>query len=159
LLGDGMRSVVIKLMQEKTQWERERRVRKFNKLDPNYAVSELTGVPTDKEIATAVEAGRGGLSAIKPYLPKGFRIGTYAIIMDAADRNLNQIYVQEQPDLSSLRIILTQVFKAVNHLHEKGLMHGDLKLLNVVRFRLDGRLRLIDFDAAAKIVPLGGVGK
>jgi serine/threonine protein kinase len=75
--------------------------------------------------------------------------------MDAADRNLNQIYVQEQPDLSGLRTILTQVFEAVAHLHEKELMHGDLKLLNVVRFRRDNRLRLIDFDASAKIVPSG----
>ena len=45
------------------------------------------------------------------------------------------------------------------HLHEKELMHGDLKLLNVVRFRRDNRLRLIDFDAAAKIVPAGVEGK
>jgi serine/threonine protein kinase len=54
-----------------------------------------------------------------------------------------------------LRTILTQVFEAVAHLHEKELMHGDLKLLNVVRFRRDNRLRLIDFDASAKIVPSG----
>jgi len=63
--------------------------------------------------------------------------------------------VQEQPDLSGLRTILTQVFEAVAHLHEKKLMHGDLKLLNVVRFWRDNRLRLIDFDASAKIVPAG----
>ena len=119
----------------------------------------MTGVPTNEEIATAVAAGSGGLSAIKPYLPEGFSFGTHAIIMDAADRNLNQIYVQEQPDLSGLRTILSQVFEAVAHLHEKELMHGDLKLLNVVRFRRDNRLRLIDFDAAAKIVPVGVEGK
>ena len=159
LLGDGMRSVVIKLMQEKTQWERERRARNLNNLNPKYAVSELTSVPTDEEIAKAVAADTGGLSAIKQYLPKAFNFGTHAIIMDAADRNLNQIYVQEQPDLSGLRTILSQVFEAVAHLHEKELMHGDLKLLNVVRFRRDNRLRLIDFDAAAKIVPFGGENK
>ena len=39
------------------------------------------------------------------------------------------------------------------HLHEKELMHGDLKLLNVVRFRRDNRLRLIDFDAALMMEP------
>ena len=159
LLGDGVRSVVIKLMQEKTQWERERRARNLNTLDQKYVVQEVTGVPTIEEIATAVAAGSGGLSAIKPYLPKDFSFGKHAIIMDAADRNLNQIYVQEQPDLSGLRTILTQVFEAVAHLHEEELMHGDLKLLNVVRFRRDNRLRLIDFDASAKIVPAGEEGK
>ena len=116
-------------------------------------------MPTDEEIAKAVAADTGGLSAIKQYLPKDFSFGTHAIIMDAADRNLNQIYVQEQPDLSGLRTILFQVFEAVAHLHKKELMHGDLKLLNVVRFRRDNRLRLIDFDAAAKIVPFGGENK
>jgi len=35
-------------------------------------------------------------------------------------------------------------------------MHGDLKMLNIVRFRIDNRLRLIDFDASAIIVPIGG---
>ena len=39
LLGDGVRSVVIKLMQEKTQWERERRARKVNNLDSKYVRS------------------------------------------------------------------------------------------------------------------------
>ena len=54
-----------------------------------------------------------------------------------------------------MRTILSQVFEAVAHLHKKELMHGDLKLLNVVRFRRDNRLRLIDFDAAEKIVSVG----
>ena len=71
--------------------------------------------------------------------------------MDAADRNLHQIFLQERPDLNTVRNILTEVFEAVAHLHDKGLMHGDLKLLNVVRFRRDNRLRLIDLDAAARI--------
>jgi len=31
-------------------------------------------------------------------------------------------------------------------------MHGDLKLLNIIRFRLDNRLRLIDLDAAATLL-------
>ena len=72
--------------------------------------------------------------------------------MDAADRNLHQIFLQERPDLNTVRTILTQVFEAVAHLHAKQVMHGDLKLLNVVRFRRDNRLRLIDLDAAAKII-------
>jgi len=75
--------------------------------------------------------------------------------MDAADRNLHQIFHQERPDINSIRTILQQVFEAVGHLHEKNLMHGDLKLLNIVRFRLDNRLRLIDLDAAATISNCG----
>ena len=46
---------------------------------------------------------------------------------------------------------MQQVMECVQHLHEKGLVHGDIKMLNVVRLALDNRLRLIDLDAAAKI--------
>ena len=35
-------------------------------------------------------------------------------------------------------------------------MHGDIKMVNIVRFRINNKLRLIDMDASAKIVPLGG---
>ena len=75
----------------------------------------------------------------------------YPIVMDAANRNLMQIYLQERPDINLVRTIMQQVFRAVTHLHSKELIHGDLKLLNVVRFSMDGKLRIIDLDAAAKI--------
>ncbi|EOD13023.1 hypothetical protein EMIHUDRAFT_247174 [Emiliania huxleyi CCMP1516] len=159
-LGDGQRSVVIKLMQEKEQWERERDARAKNELVSRFIVQQLPGLPSDDEIAAAVIARGGGLRAIaQQYLPEGISLGTRAIIMDAADRNLHQIYQQERPNVNTVRVCLEQVFEAVAHLHAKGLMHGDLKLLNVVRFRRDNRLRLIDFDAAAKIVPVGGEGE
>ena len=155
-LGDGQCSVVVKLMQEKEQWERERDARAKNQLDSRFIVQELPGVPSDDEIAAAVLASGGGLGAIaKQYLPEGISLGTRVIIMDAADRNLHQIFLQERPDLNGVRAILQQVFEAVAHLHAKGLMHGDLKLLNVVRFRrqvLLGR-------AAARAVPRAQAGR
>ena len=156
-LGDGPRSVVIKLMKEKEQWERERDARAENNFNSNFVVLTLNDMPAPFEIAAAVLARGGGLGAIaKQYLPEGISLGVHAIIMDAADRNLQQIFLQERPDLNGVRAILQQIFEAVAHLHAEGLMHGDLKLLNVVRFRRDNRLRLIDFDAAAKIAPVGG---
>ena len=106
-LGDGQRSVVIKLMQEKEQWERERDARADNALDSRFVVQQLPGVPSDDEIAAAVLARGGGLGAIaQQYLPEGISLGTHAIIMDAADRNLHQIFLQERPDLNGVRAIL-----------------------------------------------------
>ncbi len=52
--------------------------------------------------------------------------------------------------------MLRQVFEAVQHLHEQNLMHSDLKMVNIVRFRVDNKLRLIDLDASARIAPVGG---
>ena len=150
-LGDGPRPVVIKLMQVEEQWNREVTARK-KKLDPNHVVLMLKG-PTNDEIDKAVESRSGGLGIITDkYLPKGVDTGRYAIVMDAADRNLYQIYLQERPDLDAVRNLLRQIFEAVAHLHDLKLMHGDLKLLNGVRFRRDNKVRLIDFDAAAPIV-------
>jgi len=151
LVGDGPRQVVIKLMQDQTQWQREKDARANNNLDNKFVVQALEG-PTAADITKAVRAGQGGLKYVKEkFLSQEMELGTHAIIMDAADRNLHQIFHQERPDIDSIRTILQQIFEAVGHLHEQKLMHGDLKLLNIVRFRLDNRLRLIDLDAAATI--------
>ena len=151
LIGDGPRQVVIKLMQDQTQWQREKEARVNNMLDNKFVVQTLEG-PAEADIAKAVRAGEGGLKYVKDkFLSQELELGTYAIIMDAADRNLHQIFYQERPDMNSIRTILQQVSEAVGHLHGKKLMHGDLKLLNIVRFRFDNRLRLIDLDAAATI--------
>lgn len=45
--------------------------------------------------------------------------------------------------------IFSQLVEAVEHVHSKGLLHGDLKPLNFVR--IDGRWCIIDMDASARI--------
>ena len=52
----------------------------------------------------------------------------YPVVMDAANRNLAQIYMQERPGPDSLRDMARQIFEAVQHLHLRKLMHGDLKV-------------------------------
>jgi len=44
-------------------------------------------------------------------------------------------------------------------MHTHNLMHGDLKLLNVVRFQRDNRLRIIDLDACVTIIGYGDDGE
>eukprot|EP00984_Skeletonema_dohrnii_P021419 scaffold10694_cov66-Skeletonema_dohrnii-CCMP3373.AAC.2 len=150
-LGDGRREVVIKLMQEKVQWERERNARNEFVLSPKYVVSALLNIPSDTEIAKAVREGDVSLNVIVEKFLKDIKLGKYVIVMDAADRNLHQIFFQEQPKIDAVRYILRQVFEAVKHLHEEKLMHGDIKMGNIVRFLIDNKLRLIDLDASARI--------
>jgi len=150
LLGDGPREVVLKLMQDETQWKREKLARSDLNLSTRFVVQTLDG-PSDESVVAAVESMHGELRRLKDaYLP-GLTVGKRMLVMDAADRNLFQIYQQERPDINMVRILVQQVAEALAHMHEKKFMHGDIKLLNVVRFRLDGRLRLIDFDAGAPI--------
>eukprot|EP00984_Skeletonema_dohrnii_P002429 scaffold836_cov77-Skeletonema_dohrnii-CCMP3373.AAC.3 len=156
-LGDGPREVVIKLMKNKDQWERECNARKKYELDPNHVVSALPNVPSETEIAGAVRNGKGGLDIIREKYLKGIEVGEHAFVMEAGNRNLHQMFFQEQPKLDDVRVILRQVFEAVQHLHKEKLMHGDIKMLNIVRFRIDNGLRLIDLDASAAIMPVGEV--
>eukprot|EP00588_Corethron_pennatum_P035410 CAMPEP_0194348274 /NCGR_PEP_ID=MMETSP0171-20130528/106445_1 /TAXON_ID=218684 /ORGANISM="Corethron pennatum, Strain L29A3" /LENGTH=1321 /DNA_ID=CAMNT_0039115603 /DNA_START=354 /DNA_END=4320 /DNA_ORIENTATION=- len=158
-LEDGYPKIVIKLMTNEEQWTREKNVRSENNLRSEYVVGELKLEDlSDKQIRDDVK-DRKGLDAIQQHLPNDVELGSLAIFMEAADRNLQQIYLQERPDLNGVRVLLTQAFEAVAHLHERNIMHGDLKMLNLVRFQRDNRLRLIDLDAAARIPSLTDDGE
>ena len=69
--------------------------------------------------------------------------------MPAADRNLDTIFRSERPDINAIRHLVQTIASAVGHLHSKSLIHGDLKLLNVVRIM--DRMCLIDLDASASM--------
>jgi serine/threonine protein kinase len=74
--------------------------------------------------------------------------------MSFADRTLDAIFRSEYPDKAQIRVFVEQLAEAVKHVHSKGVIHGDWKLQNVVRF--GGRLRLIDLDAAVEIDSFAG---
>ena len=139
------RKVVIKIFQVEEQWRNEKKARDDQQLDARYVVQTIPA-PTDDEFAKAL--GETNLF--------GEGVGSRAIVMDAANRNLFQIYQSERPDLNKVRMLMRETMECVQHLHEKGLVHGDIKMLNVVRLSLDNRLRLIDLDAAAKFSRHGG---
>eukprot|EP00984_Skeletonema_dohrnii_P021418 scaffold10694_cov66-Skeletonema_dohrnii-CCMP3373.AAC.1 len=155
-LSDGPREKVIKLMKNKDQWERECNARAKYNLDPKYVVTAQPVIPPEDDIANVNERGDGGLNVIVEKFLKDIKLGKYVIVMDAADRNLHQIFFQEQPKLNTMRDMLRELFEAAKHMHGQKLMHGDIKMLNIVRFRIDNKLRLIDLDASARIVPPGG---
>ena len=81
----------------------------------------------------------------------------HGIVMNAADRNLAVIKLQERPCLKRIVHIMQQVGLALQHLHDHGVVHGDLKPLNIVRSTEDDQEKymLIDLDAAVRI----GVGR
>jgi len=137
------RKVVIKIFQVEEQWENEKKARDDQQLDARYVVQTIPA-PADDQFALALNE-----SSLFKETRFGEGVGSRAIVMDAADRNLFQIYQSERPDLNTVRVLMFQVMECVDHLHERGLVHGDIKMLNVVRLALDQKLRLIDLDAAA----------
>ena len=73
----------------------------------------------------------------------------YIIVMPAADKCLDSIYRQERPTINGIRFFMQEIGKSLEYLHNKGKIHGDLKLSNILR--LNNRLKITDFDATVKI--------
>ena len=144
------REVVLKFMRNKEQFQREVDFRKKVKLDSKYVVGitdRFSCEDTDKSFSDALKSFSGDKH-------NDLRQYKYAIVMSCADRNLDTIFRSERPDRDEILVLARQLGKAIKHVHLNGLIHGDVKLQNVVR--IGGRLRLIDLDAAAKIDPFAG---
>jgi len=71
------------------------------------------------------------------------------LVMPNGNRNLDAIFRSERPGPMAIRSMMKELAEALLHLHEKRIVHGDLKMPNVVR--TDTRLLLIDLDASAKV--------
>ena len=115
--------------------------------------------PTELEFEQAVKA-----LFIQNRKMEGYKLG---IVMDAAERSLDTIFRSERPDLGNhesvtqqtqnltqhdpghIKVIMREIGEAVRHCHKKKIMHGDLKMLNILR--VHSRMKLIDLDASAII--------
>jgi serine/threonine protein kinase len=77
-------------------------------------------------------------------LRKGFAGYKYCIILQAADRNLQRIVNQEKiagKEWDVVKKIFGDVVKCVEYIHSKGVIHGDLKPLNIMRSN-EGKMAL-----------------
>jgi serine/threonine protein kinase len=144
--GNTLR-VVIKFMAEEDQYRREIKVREQKGFDNKYVVGVLPG-PIEKDFYAAcqkykIKAGGDLVIPLAEY--------SYGFVMNQADRSLDAIFRQERPDKSpeTLQKMMAELAAGVQHVHQKGVMHGDLKMMNAIRIM--NRLKLIDMDAAATI--------
>ena len=142
------RRVAIKFMKNKEQYEREQSMRE--NLEPRYIVNLLPS-PDPVTIAKAVTTLCLKISRDKELSLKDYE---YCIVMPAADRTLDAIFRFERPDINLVRALMKDVAEALQHLHKNNIIHGDLKMLNILR--VDGHMRLIDLDAACHLkTPVG----
>ena len=148
------REVVLKFMRYPEQFRREVDFRINSKLDSKYVVGinqQYSHEDTDKVFSDALQ-----LSSAAGDLELGeYKDAKHAIVMPFADRNLDAIFRSERPDKDDVRFLAKQLAEAIKYIHSEGLIHGDVKLQNVVWF--GGRLRLIDLDAAVEINSFAGV--
>ena len=145
--------IALKLMRLKDQFQREisTRDKLFDQeyvmhilqTHPQVGSSTLDSCPND---VVDVEADATG-QLIKTNAEK-----LYMLVMPLADRNLFVALKQERwagKNMEEVRHVFVQLVHCVEHMHEKGVLHGDLKTLNIVRTA--GQWKLIDLDAACVI--------
>ena len=116
---DGGRNVALKFICDLDHFEREVIVRQNCLFDDKYVISTLR--PHD---------GNDGKDKI--FGDEAVKKGYYrrCLVMPAAERNLGTVLMHEHiagRDWDQLRMISKQLIEALNHVHEKGYVHGDVK--------------------------------
>lgn len=139
------RQVILKFMKHMDQYQREMRYRIHT--SPSSTIYLIDHPPIDPDRLThslqtfELSLGRGINLQLSAY--------QHCLVRPAADRNLDSVLRFESPTLG-LRLGYAQdIIDRLKACHEKDLMHGDMKALNIVR--LFGSLKLIDLDASGKI--------
>ena len=90
---------------------------------------------------------------IATFVSKQFAEKYYLIVMPLADKNLFSAFKSERWAGKNIHVNVRQVFihlvTCVQYMHDKGVLHADLKTMNIIRS--DGQWKLIDLDAACEI--------
>lgn len=139
------RQVALKFMKHEDQFIGEIGIR--SRLQKNSKslihISSTHNQNEDEQIKLALE----GFKPVK--LEDNLNVYKFLIIMNLADRNLEEIIRSELPNQQQVRTYLKDIAQCLNDLHGDCIIHGDLKPSNIVRY--GEKLRLIDFDASSEI--------
>jgi len=128
-------------MKVQSHFCKEKDAREVHELDSKYVLNFL-----EKHEDRKFRAATQKHESLRDY--------PFAICMPRADRDLDDAirhdHIAGNPEmLNTVKDIMRQLARAVDYIHSRGLIHGDLKPLNVVRI---GEVwKIIDLDAATKI--------
>jgi serine/threonine protein kinase/ankyrin repeat protein len=131
--------VALKFMKDRSQFDRERSIRETGNLSAEFTLQLLSHRSADDDTEFATELAGQGLEEYR-----------HMIVMLAADRSLRTIITHDHiagSDMETVKQLTKQMIHCLEHVHTQGIVHGDLKPLNVVRYGFT--LKLIDFDASA----------
>ena len=146
--------VALKLMRMKAQFLRELSARNKG-FSHEYVMNVLQTYPADAHPST-MENWKDDVNDVEAdptgQLTKINAEKLFLLVMPLADRNLFVALKQERwagRNLEEVKHVFVQLVHCVEHMHEKGVLHADLKTLNIVRTA--GQWKLIDLDAACEI--------
>jgi hypothetical protein len=132
--------VALKFFASRDSFLLEQSCRQQGRFSGEYVVGILDALDAETDDVFGSEVARYGLQAYPQ-----------CIVLSCGERNLTAIIRSELllEDMQQVRLIVIQLLRAVQHLHCKGFIHGDLKPQNIVRFHQ--KLRILDLDSATQI--------
>ncbi|RQM24059.1 hypothetical protein B5M09_007612 [Aphanomyces astaci] len=141
--------VALKFMKHEDSYRREISQRRhvhakyILPLLPSFALDDddVASPTTTSHHVTCSSVGKGQTLSLADY--------PHVVAMPAGDRTLHDILVKERPGRGDIQAMLLNVAQCLAHLHGCGIVHGDVKALNVLR--VHHQLKLIDLDAATPV--------
>lgn len=117
----------------------EMEMRANSKMDPLHVLETLRGPSAETFAVNTTKLGK---------LTDGRDLSVYChgIVMPQGDRSLRDIHDRERPLRKQCCAMARQIAASLQHVHEQGIVHCDVKMANVLR--LHSGLHLIDFDSA-----------
>jgi serine/threonine protein kinase len=153
--GDGApRRVAIKLMKHKKHFINENNVRN-KKFDSEFVIEVIEAFPNETDIDAWPDEIVHDMESMPSnglFLTKKQAETFFCIVMPLADRNMFTCLKQERfagRNMQEVAHVFTQLVRCIGHMHDRGVTHGDVKPLNIVRVGLEWKL--IDLDASCLI--------
>jgi serine/threonine protein kinase len=130
----------LKFMKNRDQFLREISSRQQGDFDKEFVLSINNVFDSDADPKVLADLTR-----------RGFGDHKYLIEMEAGSRNLNDIISSEQlcEDPDQVKFTILKLMKCVQHMHDKGFIHGDLKPKNIMR--IGANIKLIDLDGETQL--------
>lgn len=137
--------VALKFMTDVHQFHREIEVRNNMHLSSDHVINLLAQYSSTDETMM-------GAQYRKEIFNRGLLRYPYMIVMPAGTKTLQTVIASEHiagKEWHKLRDIAMELAHDLDHLHMNGVIHGDVKPLNIMR--VGTTIKLIDLDAAVKI--------
>lgn len=120
---DHSPSIALKFMKNRDQFERETGIRAMCKFENSYVLDYIRCYNGDAQDEANVKFRKDAIL-------KGYEEYPYCVVMEAGTMSLKRLIDNQNvagKDWDAIRSCTKQVAKALHHLHERGVIHGDLK--------------------------------